>query len=64
MAGAGDLKEDLLLPLEQDLAVVRAPRKEHQPVKLDELLVAQTSALRCHVRLANRLGHVGKCTLF
>ncbi len=41
MASARDLEEDLLLALEQDLAVVDAPRQEHQPVDLDELLAGE-----------------------
>jgi hypothetical protein len=43
MAGAGDLEEDLLLALEQDLAVVHAAGKNHQPVDFDQLLRAQTA---------------------
>ena len=39
---AGDLEEDLLLALEQDLAVVHAPRGEHDAVRVDELLTRQT----------------------
>ena len=40
MAGAGNLEEYLLLPLEQDLAIVELARQIHQPVNLDQLLVA------------------------
>jgi len=35
VAGAGDLEKDLLLPLEQDFAIVRAARQIHQPVDPD-----------------------------
>jgi hypothetical protein len=41
VAGAGDLEKDLLLPLEQDLAIVRAARQVHQPVHPDQLLRLQ-----------------------
>ena len=36
--GARDLKEDLLLPLEQNFAIVRAPRQVHQAIEFHELL--------------------------
>ena len=41
MSRAGDLEVDLLLALEQYLAVVDAPRKHHQPVHLHQLLRSQ-----------------------
>jgi hypothetical protein len=41
MPGAGNLEEDLLLALEQDLAVVDAPRGEHDAIGIDELLTGQ-----------------------
>ena len=37
VAGAGDLEEDLLLVLEDDLAVVGAARDDHEAVDLEEL---------------------------
>ena len=43
MAGAGDLEEDLLLALEQDLAVVDAAGEKHQPVDFDHVLRAQAA---------------------
>ncbi|MNC86805.1 hypothetical protein D3C83_24850 [compost metagenome] len=39
--GAGDLEEDLVLPLELDLLVVEAAREEHRPVGADELVLGQ-----------------------
>ena len=41
MAGARDLEENLLLALEQDLAVVHAARGEHDAIRIDELLAGQ-----------------------
>ena len=41
MSGAGNLEEDLLLPLEQDLAIVEPARQIHQAVNLDQLLLAE-----------------------
>ena len=41
MAGAGDLEEDLVLPLELDLLVVDATRQEHRPVGGDELVLRE-----------------------
>src|SRR6202165_5893657 len=41
VAGAGDLEENLLLPLEQDLAVVHAARGEHYAVRINQLLTRQ-----------------------
>src|SRR5271156_5274370 len=41
MAGAGDLKKDLLLTLEHDLAIVCAAREIHQPVDFREALRSQ-----------------------
>ncbi len=38
MPGTGDLKVDFLLALEQDLAIVDPPRKNHQPVDIQQLL--------------------------
>jgi hypothetical protein len=35
MAGAGDLEKYFLLPLEQDLAIICAARRIHQPVDPD-----------------------------
>jgi hypothetical protein len=40
MAGARDLEEDLLLALEQDLAVVHAPRGEHDAIRINQLLTS------------------------
>jgi len=42
VAGAGDLEEDLLLALEDDLAIVGAAGEVHEPVELDKLLAAQS----------------------
>ncbi len=41
VAGARDLEEDFLLALEQDLAVVEAPRREHDAIGIDQLLTGQ-----------------------
>ncbi len=38
MAGTGDLKVNFLLALEQDLAVVDAPRENHKAVEFQQLL--------------------------
>jgi hypothetical protein len=38
VACAGDLKEDFLLALEKDLAVIDASREKHQAVDFNELL--------------------------
>ncbi len=45
MTRAGDLEEDLLLPLEHDLAVVDAARQVHQPIDLDQMLRRQAFVL-------------------
>ena len=42
VSGAGDLEVDFLLALEQDFAVVDAPREHHQPVHLHQLLRSQS----------------------
>ena len=42
VAGAGDLKVDFLLPLEQDFAVIHPARHVHEAVGVDELLGRQT----------------------
>ncbi len=41
MSGARDLEENLLLPLEQDLAVVELARQVHQAIDVDQLLRAR-----------------------
>ncbi len=41
MSGAGDLEENLLLPLEQDLAIVELTRQVHQAVNVDQLLARE-----------------------
>ena len=41
MARARNLEEDLLLALEQDFAVVHAPRGEHDAIRVNELLTGQ-----------------------
>ena len=46
VTGAGDLKEDLLLTLENDLAVIGSPREIHQAIELDQLLARQRSFRR------------------
>ena len=43
MSGAGDLKENFLLPLQHDLAIIQPPRLIHQAVELDHLLPGQAS---------------------
>jgi hypothetical protein len=43
VARARDLEEDLVLPLEQDLAIIRAPRREHRAVHALELLGGQAA---------------------
>ena len=42
MPGAGNLKKDLLLALEQDFPVVEAAGEKHQPVDLDQLLAGES----------------------
>src|SRR3954464_1743832 len=42
MPSARYLEVNLLLPLQQDLAVIEAAREEHQPVKLDNLLLGES----------------------
>src|SRR5207244_1522880 len=42
VAGAGDLKEDFLLALEEDLPVVQPPGQVHGPISLDELVARKT----------------------
>src|SRR6476620_7159568 len=41
MAGARDLKEDLVLPLELDLLVVDPPREQHDAVHLEQIRLFQ-----------------------
>ena len=47
MAGAGDLEEDLLLPLEHNLAVICFAGKVHEPVKLHQLVPGQLRGYLC-----------------
>src|SRR5579864_9288459 len=42
MPSPGNLKENLLLPLEQDLAIVHPPRGVHNPVSINELLAGKS----------------------
>ena len=44
VAGAGDLEEDFLLILEDDLAVVGAAREVHEAVNLDQLVGGESGA--------------------
>src|ERR1035437_5010853 len=53
MPSAGDLEKNLLLPLQHNFAIVRAPRKIHQPVELHQLFAAHRCS-RCFS--AGRLG--------
>jgi hypothetical protein len=41
MARTGDLKEDLLLSLKDNLSIIGPPRKIHEPIELDQLLVGK-----------------------
>ncbi|HYB90502.1 MAG TPA: hypothetical protein VEC38_05595, partial [Candidatus Binataceae bacterium] len=41
MSRTGNLEENLLLALEQNLAIVDPPREKHQPVDLDKLLAGE-----------------------
>ena len=45
MPGARNLEENLLLPLQQDLAIVDPARQIHQPVDVDQLLALSPSYL-------------------
>ena len=58
VAGARDLEEDLVLPLELDLPVVDAARQEHRSVGGEEL-VAREPVGRALGRAALRLGRTG-----
>ena len=42
MAGPGNLEEYLLLPFEQDLAVVHSPRGIHVAIGFDQLIAGET----------------------
>ena len=52
MPGAGDLEEDFLLALQNNLAIVGAARKIHQPVELHQLLAAHRRARSLSTSLA------------
>ena len=41
VAGARDLEKNLLLALEQDLAVVDSPRGKHDAIRIDQLLTGE-----------------------
>ena len=41
MSGARDLKKDLLLALEQNLAIVDSPRGKHDAIRIDQLLAGE-----------------------
>ena len=51
MAGAGDLKKNLLLPFQQDFAIVHAARLIHQPIDLHHLLLRQAGVRVGRTRL-------------
>ncbi len=53
VAGAGDLKEDFLLALEDDLAIVGLAGQVHEAVEVDQLLTGE------HVMGASRVEHTG-----
>jgi hypothetical protein len=43
MAGRRYLKEDFLLPFEQNLTIIHAAGQDHQPVDSDQLLRGQAT---------------------
>ena len=57
--GAGDLEEDLLLALQQDLAIVQLARQIHQAVDVDQLLCAKALHI-CHCFSLHN-GSLGLC---
>src|SRR5258707_5071782 len=51
MPRARNLKKNLLLPLQNNLAIVRPPRQIHQPVELRQLFPRQRSLCNANGRL-------------
>src|SRR5581483_4010032 len=57
VASTGNLKEDFLLALKHDLAVVKTARGVHDAVNIDELLAGKAFvSFACFVRLSNSAG--------
>ena len=56
MAGAADLEVDLVLSLQQDLAMVDGPGGLHEPVGPDEFLLREPAVLELGIKLS-----AGRC---
>ncbi len=56
VSGTGDLEVDLLLALEQDLAIIQLARQVHQPIDIDQLLRREPFVL-----IRARDGGLGRC---